>query len=166
MKRPSSIRTTPLATAALSGTLFGVGLVVSGMTDPHNIIGFLDFFGRWNPNLMLVMAGAIAVHASVLALRGWRSPHGVSNPSVPPRGGIDRALGAGAAVFGIGWGLVGYCPGPAIVSLGFGAKAAALFVGASIVGMLLADWVRSRMRAPAGPNAEDVVDDRSSLNAS
>jgi uncharacterized membrane protein YedE/YeeE len=129
-----------IATAA-AGVLFGAGLVVSGMTDPRNVIGFLDFAGRWNPQLIAVMAGAIGVYASLLALLGRAGGARL----LPPRNNrIDRSLLAGAAMFGVGWGLSGYCPGPAIASLGFGARAAFAFVAAMIAGLLAAGLVRTR----------------------
>jgi uncharacterized protein len=128
----------PWVTAGFAGTLFGVGLVVSGMTDPRNVVGFLDFFGQWNPSLAGVMAGAIAVHLTLLRLvPGGKAP-------VSPGARIDGALIAGAAIFGVGWGLGGYCPGPAIVSLGFRTLAPVAFVGTSVLGSLLADVLRFR----------------------
>ena len=163
--RVPNVRDMALATALLSGTLFGVGLVVSGMTDPNNVIGFLDFSGSWNPNLAAVMLGAIAVHATALRLAARKAPSHVPS-SLPPRPGIDAALLAGAAVFGVGWGLAGYCPGPAIVSLGFGTRAPALFVAAALVGMLVAD--RFRATAPvSAPAATDCsLGDPSALDPS
>jgi uncharacterized membrane protein YedE/YeeE len=133
-----------------AGVLFGFGLVVSGMTDPRNIISFLDFTGHWNPNLAFVMAGAIGVHASLLyvtrrrerAAGGAPSPPGAEEcgePSaVAAEGRVDGTLITGAAIFGVGWGLSGYCPAPAIVSLGFGSSGSVVFVVASLFGIMLA----------------------------
>lgn len=132
-----------------AGVLFGVGLVVSGMTDPRNIISFLDFTGHWNPNLAFVMAGAIGVHASLLYVTRRReraagatpTPVAVEcgEPSVAAaEGRVDGSLVTGAAIFGVGWGLSGYCPAPAIVSLGFGSSASVVFVVASMAGIILA----------------------------
>jgi uncharacterized membrane protein YedE/YeeE len=130
--------------ALAAGALFGIGLVVSGMTDPRNIISFLDFTGRWDPRLIAVMAGAIGVHASLLALLA-RSAGGRGARLLPARNTrIDRPLIVGSAIFGVGWGLSGYCPGPAIVSLGFGAKPAIVFVGAMIVGLILGGRLSGR----------------------
>jgi len=129
-----------VATAA-AGVLFGAGLVVSGMTDPRNVIGFLDFTGRWSPQLIAVMAGAVVVYASLLA---WLGRAGGARLLPPRNNRIDRSLVLGAAIFGVGWGLSGYCPGPAIVSLGSGARGAFVFVAAMIVGLLAAGRVRSR----------------------
>jgi uncharacterized membrane protein YedE/YeeE len=119
-----------------AGLLFGIGLVISGMADPRNIIGFLDVAGAWKPNLAAVMVGAIAVHAGLLRLFDRRRSAAVlaSPPTV-----IDARLVLGSAIFGVGWGLSGYCPGPAIVSLGFGVGRVWLFVVAALAGTWLAD---------------------------
>jgi uncharacterized protein len=129
-----------LLTALGAGLLFGLGLVVSGMTDPSNVIGFLDLGGDWKPALALVMAGAIAVHATLLWLGRRRAAADTTTPE--PRRAIDAALLIGSATFGVGWGLSGYCPGPAIVALGFGSTAALGFVLAMVVGTLAADMAR------------------------
>jgi uncharacterized membrane protein YedE/YeeE len=139
------------------GALFGVGLVVSGMADPRNVLGFLDFAGSWNPRLAFVMAGAIVVHFTLLwaiaRRRGGRPPWARRTAR------IDRRLVIGSAIFGVGWGLSGYCPGPAIVSLGFGLPAAYGFVAAMIVGTLLGDAALASNRdtgsASAGCLAEE-----------
>jgi len=120
------------------GLCFGVGLCLSGMTDPANVIAFLDVAGKWSPNLAGVMLGAIAVHASWLAWTARRSATGTKERVLPVNGKrVDGALVGGAALFGIGWGLSGYCPGPAVVALGSGAKAALVFVAAMAAGMAL-----------------------------
>ena len=134
------------------GLLFGVGLCVSGMTDPANIGAFLDVSGKWSPNLGGVMLGAIAVHASWLRWAAWRAParEGGSLPESGKR--IDGALVGGAALFGIGWGVSGYCPGPAIVALGSGALGAIVFVVAMAVGILLCErtqWTTKRSGKPS-----------------
>jgi uncharacterized membrane protein YedE/YeeE len=127
--------------ALAAGLLFGVGLTYSGMVDPRNVVGFLDVAGRWNPNLAGVMIGAILVHATLLRLLGWRA----TPPSPGRRGGVvDRRLLLGSAIFGVGWGLSGYCPGPAVVALGFGAGRALLFVAALVAGGLAADAIHDR----------------------
>jgi len=101
-----------------SGLLFGAGLVVSGMTDPANVLGFLDVFGRWDPKLAFVMLGAIVVHALALRVLARRpAPWLGAAYSVLPPPRIDGRLVLGSLVFGVGWGLSGYCPGPAIASL-------------------------------------------------
>jgi uncharacterized protein len=141
-------------TAVGSGLLFGIGLVISGMTDPRNVIGFLDVTGAWNPSLGAVMLGAIGVHA--LALRFYRrgSVLGAAEGEVVSWNAIDPKVVIGSAIFGVGWGIAGYCPGPAIVSLGFGAGSAWTFVGAMVAGVLLADvLVTSRAPQAAMPGA-------------
>ncbi len=124
--------------AAIAGVLFGIGLLVSGMAVPAKVTGFLDVGGAWDPSLAFVMAGAIAVHAPLAALvrRRARPLFGARVPRPPPSA-IDVPLVAGAAIFGIGWGLSGYCPGPAIVSLGRGALETLVFVGALAVATAL-----------------------------
>ena len=137
--------------ALAAGLLFGAGLVVSGMTDPRNVLGFLDFSGHWNPRLLAVMAGAVAVHASLLALIG-RAAGARAASLLPPRNQrIDRPLVLGAAIFGVGWGLSGYCPGPAIASLGFGARSALVFVAAMIVGIVAGGLISSRRSGCESP---------------
>lgn len=130
--------------ALVAGVLFGAGLVVSGMTNPRNVIGFLDFSARWNPRLLAVMAGAVGVYAALLALLG---PIVRGVRPLPGRSGrVDASLVLGAATFGVGWGLAGYCPGPAIVCLGSGTATALAFVAAMIAGNAAARRV-SRRRA-------------------
>ena len=137
--------------ALFAGALFGIGLVVSGMTDPRNVIGFLDFSGHWNPRLVAVMGGAVGVHAALLALLA-RAGGGRGARLIPPRNNrIDRSLIVGSAIFGVGWGLSGYCPGPAIVSLGFGARSAYAFVAAMIVGILASALVPRRRAGCEAP---------------
>ena len=137
--------------ALAAGALFGVGLVVSGMTDPRNVIGFLDFTGRWDPRLVAVMAGAVGVHASLLALLA-RATGGRGARLLPPRNNrIDKPLLLGSAIFGVGWGLSGYCPGPAIVSLGFGARTAVVFVAAMIAGIILGSRISRRRSGCEAP---------------
>ena len=133
--------------ALVAGLLFGAGLVISGMTDPRNVIGFLDFSGHWNPRLVAVMAGAVGVHASLLALLGRNERLRRVRPLPARKGLIDARLVAGAALFGVGWGLSGYCPGPAIVSLGSGARSALAFLAAMVVGVVAAGLLRGRSRA-------------------
>lgn len=124
--------------AFVAGAVFAVGLVLAGMTQPSKVIGFLDIGGAWDPTLAFVMAGAIASHVAGLWLTSRRTvPLFTSAFSAPSRADISVALILGAAVFGIGWGLAGYCPGPALVSVGSGADTALVFVGAATAGMLL-----------------------------
>lgn len=121
------------------GLLFGLGLVVSGMVDPAKIQNFLDIFGTWDPSLAFVMAGAVAVAFTGYRL-AWRDERPVfdSRFHLLQTTAIDRRLVFGAAVFGIGWGLGGYCPGPAFAGLSLFAPGTVTFVPAMVVGMWLA----------------------------
>lgn len=125
-----------LVIAWVAGLLFGAGLIVSGMANPAKVLGFLDLAGRWDPSLAFVMAGAIAVGtvAFVVAQRRGRSLLGMPI-QWPSATGVTARLVLGSAVFGIGWGLAGFCPGPALVALGAGVPKAIGFVGAMLAGM-------------------------------
>jgi uncharacterized membrane protein YedE/YeeE len=139
------MRAMPVVTALLAGLVFGLGLMVSGMADPAKVLGFLDLAGAWDPSLAFVMAGAIAVGlvAFTLARRRTRSLLGL--PMQLPQGrGIDRRLVLGGFAFGIGWGLAGFCPGPALVALGMGEAKAAVFVLAMLAGMGIFEWIEGR----------------------
>lgn len=133
----------------LAGLLFGWGLLLAGMTDPGKVLGFLDLAGSWDPSLALVMGGAIAV--GVFAFRGagkrTRSLLGGAL-HLPTSQDIDVRLLAGALVFGTGWGLAGFCPGPAVVSMAAGTPEAMVFVVAMIAGMLAFDLVDRRYISP------------------
>ncbi|WP_426396893.1 DUF6691 family protein [Ralstonia sp. R-29] len=122
--------------ALVAGLLFGVGLIVSGMANPAKVLGFLDLAGRWDPSLAFVMAGAIAVGTLAFLIAGRRGRSWLGRPiQWPTATGITTRLVLGSAVFGIGWGLAGFCPGPALVALGAGVPKAIGFVGAMLVGM-------------------------------
>jgi uncharacterized membrane protein YedE/YeeE len=131
----------PTLTAFGAGLLFGVGLLVSGMTDPHRVRAFLDFTGAWNPSLTGVMGGAIAVHGTALWLERRRLGTTLAPALQAP---IDARLVAGAAVFGVGWGLAGYCPGPAIVTLGLSPGHGWVFFATMVLGVLIGDAIGSR----------------------
>jgi uncharacterized protein len=139
--------------AFLIGLLFGAGLIVSGMTDPFKVIGFLDIAGPWDPSLAFVMAGAVIVSLVAFRIAGRRSAALLGGAMrLPAAGGVvDRRLVLGSLVFGIGWGLAGFCPGPALVALGAGYSKAALFVAAMIVGMLLHELMDRRSRPADDP---------------
>ena len=138
-----------LAASLFTGLVFGIGLIVSGMADPAKVLGFLDLAGAWDPSLALVMAGAIAVGALAFFSGGRRtlSLLGVK-VNLPSARQIDRRLVGGSLLFGIGWGVAGFCPGPALVALGMGQAKAAVFVLAMIAGMLLFEALE-RARRPA-----------------
>jgi len=122
--------------ALAAGLLFGLGLTVSQMINPAKVIAFLDFAGDWDPSLAFVMAGAIPVAAIGFALGKRRQgPLCASEFAGPTRKTVDQRLVLGAIVFGTGWGLVGYCPGPALASLTFGGTSMAVFLVAMLVGM-------------------------------
>jgi uncharacterized membrane protein YedE/YeeE len=125
----------PLSAFA-AGIVFGVGLGLSGMTQPAKVLAFLDVFGAWDPTLMFVMGGAILVHFGLSRLiRRREAPLLDTRFHLPTATSLDTKLIAGSALFGVGWGLGGYCPGPAIVSAGSGALAAIVFVGAMALGI-------------------------------
>lgn len=139
-------------TALACGALFGVGLCVSGMADPKNIIAFLDVSGKWSPNLLGVMLGAITIHFAWLRWLTRRDGAG-SDAALPSNGKqIDRALLGGAALFGIGWGVSGYCPGPAIVALASGALGPLVFVVAMATGMVLNQGVQWMIKRSGKPS--------------
>ena len=129
--------------AFVAGSLFGTGLLLSGMTDTAKVQGWLDVFGDWDPTLAFVMGGAIIPMAIAWRIAEGRKP--VLGGSFPakPTPELGRKLVIGSVLFGMGWGLVGLCPGPAIASLGFGGWNTLLFVVAMIAGMLVAPRVRS-----------------------
>ena len=138
------------------GLLFGLGLLVSGMGDPAKVLAFLDVTGRWDPSLALVMAGAVAVSAAGYHLTRRRGrPVLAPRLDVPARRDLDARLIAGAAIFGLGWGLVGLCPGPALTILTIAPTEAVSFVMAMVAGMLLFRLVpAARLKPTAVPGAD------------
>lgn len=125
-------------TSLLTGLVFGLGLIVSGMANPAKVLGFLDVGGAWDPSLALVMAGAIAVGfvAFFFAKNRTLSLMG-AEMKLPTASPIDRRLVTGSALFGIGWGIAGFCPGPGLVALGMGESKALVFVAAMLLGMVV-----------------------------
>ena len=135
--------------AFAAGLIFGIGLIVSGMTDPSKVIGFLDLAGRWDPSLAFVMAGAIAVGLVGHRLARRRATAFFGGAlQLPAARQIDGRLVLGSAVFGVGWGLGGFCPGPAVVSAGAGQDKAVVFVLAMLVGMAIYEIAERLLRAP------------------
>lgn len=131
-----------IVSAFLSGLVFALGLGIAGMTQPAKITGFLDVAGSWEPALLFVMAGAVGFAALLFPRVLTRSaPLLVSRFRLPERQTLDTRLWSGAALFGIGWGLSGYCPGPALVSLATGSDSVVVFVFAMLIGQLLGkEW--------------------------
>lgn len=128
--------------AFLSGLVFGIGLLVSGMAEPAKVLGFLDVAGFWDPSLALVMGGAVLAGLAAFGLTGRRATSYLGLPlALPAARQVDRRLVGGSLVFGIGWGLVGLCPGPALVGLGAGQWQAAVFVAAMLAGMGIFQWL-------------------------
>jgi uncharacterized membrane protein YedE/YeeE len=124
------------------GLLFGWGLLISGMTDPGKVIGFLDLAGTWDPSLALVMGGAIAVGFFAFGSAKKRTSNFLGGAlHLPTSSDIDKRLILGASLFGAGWGLAGFCPGPGIVSMAAGQPKAAVFVVAMLAGMLVFEWI-------------------------
>lgn len=131
--------------ALISGLIFGIGLIVSGMTDPGKVLGFLDLAGAWDPSLILVMGGAIALGLAGFAVAKRRSRSLLGLPmQLPTATKIDRRLVAGSLTFGVGWGLAGICPGPAVVLVGEGASQGVLFTAAMLAGMAIFEWFERR----------------------
>jgi uncharacterized membrane protein YedE/YeeE len=133
------------------GLIFGTGLLISGMAQPAKVLDFLDLFGTWDPSLALVMAAALAVSSAGFAIAKPRKPLLAPQSHWPTRTGIDPPLIIGAALFGAGWGLVGLCPGPALVDLATLSPQVIVFVLAMVSGMALHNWWhrhRARLLAP------------------
>ncbi|MYN10389.1 YeeE/YedE family protein [Pseudoduganella aquatica] len=131
--------------ALLVGLLFGIGLIVSGMTNPAKVTGFLDLAGRWDPSLAFVMGGAIGVGLVAFRLAGKRSKSLLDQPMrLPTASMIDRRLVIGSLAFGVGWGLAGYCPGPALASLASGGAKPLIFTAAMLAGMAIFELVERK----------------------
>ena len=148
--------------AFLSGALFTLGLAVGGMTEPPKVLAFLDFMGAWDPSLAFVMLGAVGVYGLLYPLSTRRSsPWHCDEFSLPSKRRIDARLVSGAAIFGVGWGLAGLCPGPAWSVLGTGSGTILIFVAAMLVGLLVVRAMETyaaeavRPAPPAGGTARD-----------
>ena len=132
-------------TSLLAGLVFGFGLLISGMADPNKVLGFLDLAGPWDPSLALVMGGAIAVGLVAFAVARQRTVSFLgAEMKLPSARHIDRRLILGSVLFGVGWGVAGLCPGPALVSIGTGQIKAVVFVSAMVAGMGVFEWLERR----------------------
>ncbi len=144
-----------VALAFIAGLVFALGLGVSGMTNPEKVIGFLDVAGHWDPSLAFVMVGAIGVHVLAVQWAGrGAGPLWSDGFAFPPRGKIDGRFVAGAALFGVGWGVAGYCPGPAIVDLGSPSRSLVTFVVAMVAGTVVFRLWRLLVAAGRAPSRE------------
>lgn len=140
--------------AGFAGLLFGFGLIVAGMVDPSKVLAFLDLFGAWDPSLAVVMAAALVVGSFGFALARRRKASLLGEPMrLPASRTIDRRLVVGSTMFGAGWGLVGYCPGPALTALGMGEPKALVFVMAMLAGMAIYEALERRRVAPPATQA-------------
>lgn len=141
MKRPRAFALVGL----IAGLIFGAGLVIGGMTSPNKVRGFLDFTGDWDPTLVFVMGGAVLVHLWAYRLvKSWDRPLLAPMFQVPSRKDLDAKLVLGAAIFGMGWGVGGYCPGPAVTSLPSGGLSVVAFVLAMMASSWLTGWLETR----------------------
>ena len=144
-------------TEFLVGLLFGLGLMLSGMTDPGKVIGFLDLFGAWDPSLALVMGGAILVGFFAFTIAKKRTTTFLGGVlRFPTNMDIDKKLLVGSLLFGAGWGLAGFCPGPALVSMADGQPKALVFVLAMLVGMLGFELMDRLVHAPRKAQSESL----------
>lgn len=137
-----------LLTTFVAGLVFGIGLIIAGMANPAKVLGFLDLAGAWDPSLMLVMAGAIAVGSGAFALARRRRTSLLDEPmQLPTYRHLDHRLIGGSLLFGIGWGLAGICPGPALVLAGAGVAKGLVFLAAMLVGMGMFEWLERRKKS-------------------
>ena len=131
------------------GLIFGLGLCLSGMSEPSKVLGFLDLAGAWDPSLAFVMGGAVAIAAPAFALARRRRVAWLGGRiDLPRKRAIDAPLALGALIFGAGWGLAGVCPAPGIVDIGFFSPSAMVFVAAMATGMVASRFAGLRLRAP------------------
>ena len=143
--------------AFISGLVFGVGLIVSGLVNPAKVMGFLDITGRWDPSLALVMAGAVAVGAVAFLIADQRTESLLhAQMRLPATQQVDARLVIGSLIFGVGWGLAGFCPGPALVALGTGLPKAVIFVASMLAGMALFELLERRRLGSATRPTQSV----------
>lgn len=139
-----------IVSAFAAGLLFSLGLIVSQMVDPQKVLSFLDVFGNWDPSLAFVMGGAVIISAIGYRLARLRGrPVLAPKLEVPSRQSVEPRLVAGSALFGIGWGLVGLCPGPAVTALAFAPAQILVFVGSMVAGMALFRLMPAATGAPS-----------------
>jgi uncharacterized protein len=139
-----------LISAFVTGLIFGIGLLISGMANPDKVLSFLDITGNWDPSLALVMGGAIAVGAVAFTFIKGRTHSLLGEPlRLPTKRDLDSRLVLGSLGFGVGWGLAGFCPGPAVVALGAGELKAVIFVIAMLAGMGIFEILESRKQVNA-----------------
>lgn len=160
-------RISSLLVSLASGLVFGLGLILAGMANPGKVLGFLDLAGPWDPSLALVMGGAIAVGVVAFGFARRRAVSLSGLPmQLPTSRQVDRRLLGGSLLFGVGWGLAGICPGPALVLLGAGAWQGAVFVLAMLAGMALFEWLEWPRRGRASPVHEVAGKREQSIDAS
>jgi hypothetical protein len=148
-----------MLSALVCGLIFGAGLLISGMTETQKVQGFLDIFGAWDPSLAVVMASALVVtFVGFLVARRRTAPLFEARALWPTKARIDAPLVGGAVLFGAGWGLIGFCPGPAIADLSTGAPAVIAFVVAMAVGMAAQNVLRPRRQPPAPASGEPALE--------
>lgn len=136
-----------LLVSLITGLIFGIGLILSGMTNPAKVIAFLDLAGRWDPSLAMVMGGAILVGLVAFRFASKRTTSMLGEPMrLPTTRAIETRLVAGSLAFGVGWGLAGFCPGPALASLMFGRSESWIFAGAMLAGMAIFEWIERGRR--------------------
>ena len=149
----------PILASLACGFIFGLGLLISGLVQPAKVLGFLDIFGAWDPSLAVVMAAALAVSYVGFATAKWRGRPLLAPQSLwPTKTDIDRPLVIGSALFGLGWGLVGLCPGPALENLATLSPGVIAFVAAMAVGMLVHDVWQGRLARHSRPREAPAAD--------
>lgn len=145
------------ASSLLTGLLFGVGLAVAQMTDPAKVLGFLDLAGAWDPSLLLVLGGAVILSAvAYRRILAQPAPQFDDRFHLPVAGRVDARLISGAVLFGVGWGLAGYCPGPVVASLGFGNPEALWLLPSVLAGAALQRWLDGGLQDQTRPQPQQL----------